>query len=93
MASVHDVTALTQAVREKDFHVLRVCKGHGIQVCIQPRHQTLAATSDDPRRFDALFVILEALFRRESRHADVVRGFSVACRVPEEDDVDMMMVL
>jgi hypothetical protein len=62
-------------------------------VRIQPRHKALSATPDDARRFDPLFMILEALFRRESRHADVVRRFAVALRIAQEDDVDVVMVL
>jgi hypothetical protein len=93
MPSVHDIAAFPQALRQEDFHVLGIGKRHGVQVRIQPRHKALAATPDDARRFDPLFMILEALFRRESRHADVVRRFAVALRIAQEDDVDVVMVL
>ncbi len=93
MASVHGVAAFPQALRQEDLHCLGFWKRHGVQVRIQPRHKALAATPDDARRFDPLFVILETLFRREPCHADVVRRFAVTLRIAQENDVDVVMIL
>jgi hypothetical protein len=54
---------------------------------IQPRDEALAEPPDNAGGPGPLFVILEALLRRETRHADVVAGLAVAAGVAKIDDV------
>src|SRR5438034_5037663 len=78
MSPVHDKAAFAQAVRQDDFHLLCLFKRHRIEMRIQSRREMLAAALYDTRRLDTLLVIVEALLRRESSHAHVVRSFTVA---------------
>jgi hypothetical protein len=87
----YDVTALAEAFRERDFHLLRTLVGHRVEVGVELRHEALAVLLHNPRGFVASLVILKSSFRREPRHADVVAGLTVALGVAEIDDVDGMV--
>src|SRR4029453_9971563 len=63
-----------------------------IEVRVEPRDEPLAAAADDARGLDALLVILEALLGRQTGHADVISGFAVPFRVPEEHHINVVMV-
>src|SRR5207247_1191060 len=65
---------------------------HRIEMRVQPRHQPLAESLDDPRGLYAGFVILKPPGGRQSGHADVVRGLAIAFRISQVDDVHAVMV-
>jgi hypothetical protein len=92
MSTKDDEAALAEAVREDEFHLLRLRVRHRIEMGVEPRNEALAEAADDPCGFDALLVILEALLRREAGHADVISGLAVAARVAKIHDVDVMVI-
>src|ERR1043166_2848319 len=81
MPSKHDESTLAEAVGKRDFHELRLPVRHGIEVCVQFRHEPLTEPLHNPRSFHAVLVILESPFWRQPGHPDVVSGFAVTVRV------------
>jgi hypothetical protein len=60
---------------------------------VQLRHEPLTVLADDPRGFDACFVVLKAGLRRQAGHADVITRLPVAFWIGQIDDVHRMMAL
>lgn len=60
----------------------------GVELRDQPDTESL----HHPRRLDSVLMVLESLFRREARHADVVTGSAIAFRIAQVHNVDRMMV-
>ena len=92
MAAVDDVAALAKAVGQDRLHLPGLLKRHGIQVFVELWNEALAESPDDARSFDAVFVVFEALFGRQSCHADVIARLAIPSRVTKVHDVNRMMI-
>src|SRR5216684_3468029 len=53
MSAEHHVPASAQALRERDFHLLRPRERHRVEVRVELGDETLAVLPHDPRRLDA----------------------------------------
>src|SRR5438874_2670298 len=92
VTAVDRVAAFPEALGEHHFHLDRLLVGHRIQMREELRYKPDAIRFDDACGFDTRLVIPESLFRRQTRHADVIARASIASRVAQVDDVNGMMV-
>ena len=50
MAAEHNISPLTEAVRQQYFHGFCLREGHRVQVCVKLRHQPLAVGQSEQFR-------------------------------------------
>src|SRR5438309_8004207 len=71
MAAGHSITLVAQIFRQIPLHLRGGLVRHRIQMLIELRDQAKTVFSDNPRRLVTMAVILEAMLRQKSAHADV----------------------
>ena len=74
MAACNCVSGRAQIFSQFRFHLDRGIKRHRVQIFVKLWHQSHSIFPDDPRRFVAVFVILEAMIDRNSCHANIDAG-------------------
>ena len=75
----------TQIFAQILFHLRRGFEGHRVQMLVKFRHQPDSVFLHRPRGFVTILVILESLFNRQPRHADVdarLRGIPIWIAAP-----------
>ncbi len=87
----HLEPARFQLLEEPLFHRYGVVEGHRIEVGVERRDEPLPESFHDAGRLDPRLVVAEALLRVEPGHADVVAGLAVPLRVPQIDNVNVVM--
>lgn len=74
MSASNCVSGGSQFFSQFCFHLSRCFKRHRVQMFIKLWHQSHAVFPDDPSRFVAVFVILESMIDRNSRHSNINAG-------------------